>query len=258
MYENHLNSHIKGRKKLKEVRKKYKDQLVRRIHKAQKPNIFKCTTSILKRIKLHPFRSEFKYKKETLKSSKMPVRKLIFSSLCCKKIKVLEQKVTVSQNVIPQARVSSTSFTESDVSTPCNQNYIPLDCCDNNSAHFHDSPETDQIRDDEDSEMERIKQFAEQNPKLLLDLMHAISIEKSQCDTKKFGSIFSHLSQSLVTGALKADQLCYKIAVSIATLKNSQSKKMVYTPAEYEFWEYINYLHCESTLRNLTGKKGYG
>ena len=33
---------------------------------------------------------------------------------------------------------------------------------------------------------------------------------------------------------------------------------MIYAPQEYEYWEYISYIHKESSLRDLTGKKAYG
>ena len=36
------------------------------------------------------------------------------------------------------------------------------------------------------------------------------------------------------------------------------ARPMIYTSQEYDFWEYISYIHKESCLRDLTGKKAFG
>ena len=292
-FDNHLQNHNRGRKKLKGVR-------TPRPNTNHRKNIaFKCSTSIHKMIRVHKFKSEFKHKSEVK-------RKLQFASVCSKRIKLLSESFTESQNCIPQARLSSSLYSGQVDPTPCNQNCITLksvksDLRDYDSPvpelpeermdtdsfrpdvrmddqpapdlrmnddppapdlRIGDDPRAPDLRIDDDPPvpdmMENIAKFAEQNTQLLFDLIQAIGIEKSKCDIKKFGSLFENLSQSLINGALTPDQLCFKIAASMARLKNTQSNRMVYSDAEYEFWEYINYLHGESTLRDLTGKKGFG
>ena len=85
-----------------------------------------------------------------------------------------------------------------------------------------------------------------------------MEVERLQIDISKYGSIFVNLSQALVSGACKASDLCFQIAASTARLNNSKSNTMIYTPEEYQFWEYIGYIHKDSCLRDLTGKKAFG
>ena len=44
---------------------------------------------------------------------------------------------------------------------------------------------------------------------------------------------------------------------STARIHTSQSNAMVYSEKEYNFWEFIENVHKESVLRDLTGEKYY-
>ena len=244
-FDNHLSSHVRGRKKVKGIRPS------RRL--ARKNIGFKCTTSIHKRINNHQFRSEFKYNKcvSSGENNKAVTKQLKFSSLCRKKIKSLNEANPDSQNYIPQARVPLTVPLETGLDETSNQNYIST------NRTLDESIETGP-NDDDMAALDKVKEFSILNSKLLLDIIEAIEIEKRECDTKKFGGLFENMSQAMVKGSIKPKQLCYQIAASTARLVNTQTNRMVYSNSEYEFWEYINYLHGESTLRNLTGRKGFG
>jgi hypothetical protein len=245
---NHMESHTKGRKKSKGTKIR-----VSRNHNERKRRSFKCSPFSRKVISAHPFSSEIKYPKGDYHRSNA-VKRSLFSSLCAKRLKAIEQSHTESQNCIPQARICITLNAEKIDENPVNQNYIELE----NSVPLElPAPKDDQFIDPKMHE-EEIKTFVSKNSKFLWSLVQALKLEKSQFDVKKFGSIFVNLSEAMISGALQSDQLCYKIAASMARLKNSQSNAMLYTAEEYEYWEYFNYLHQEASLRDLIGKKGFG
>ena len=175
------------------------------------------------------FRSERKMKRSNSLKKFLPKKKL-FSSL--KLSKKIVDELELSQNFIPQR--------------------TPLFLLHNKSKPFP-KPENEKPGSSQS------KTSGVEVKNLFLDVLaEAMNIERNQTDTSKFGSVFVNLSQALVSGACKASDLCFQIIASTARLKNSKSNTMVYSSQEYIFWEYISYIHKESSLRNLTGRKAFG
>lgn len=109
-----------------------------------------------------------------------------------------------------------------------------------------------------DLESQIVQRFAEENPTFLLDMINAVEIERRETNVSKFGSLFQNFSQALVQKNLKATDLCFSIASSIARLKNSKTNTMLYSNQEYIFWEYIEDMYKPSCIRDLIGVKGFG
>ena len=108
------------------------------------------------------------------------------------------------------------------------------------------------------SECKLAGSFIKENPKLLEDIIKAIEIEREQVDVTKFGSLFQNFASAVVKGNMKASDLSFSIAASIARLKNVKSNTMLYSKQEYIFWEYIEDMHKPACIRDLIGEKGFG
>ena len=229
LFEHIENIHGQFRKKTKNLFNKRPKRKKRR-----QPQTFDCSPSIYKTIRENPFRSEIKIKKSNSLKKFLPKKKLFSSLKLCKDV---VDEFEISQNFIPQRAPELFSTVRKQLK----------------------SNQAENTKSNKNSPAKPNSDYSDNNQnKSLKVISDAMNIERSQIDTQKYGSIFVNLSQALVTGACKASDLCFQIASSMGRLKNSKSNSMVYSPDEYQFWEYIGYIHKESCLRDLTGKKAFG